>query len=183
MMQDHGEHARAWAIETILACRIDDRANLLKAVFDLCRNAKLGDDQILYPLLDHPDADIVASTLHGLFEVFQHKAQLKSAICALANGDPRDSWEMPIQTMAVNCLGKLAVSDPESFRYLLQIAENRDFAEVPHKRAWQCLAELANAEWRSTDSEDMIMDPDSEASESIRCRIRAAIAERRSRQD
>ncbi len=166
---------RQQAIEVITDFRNQNRSDLLKAIFDLRHDAHIGDKPVLYPLLEHSDDGVVASALYSLFEVYNERSELLPLIKKLAWGDRRDCGEMPIQSMAISILSRLARSDPQVIKQLREIAEEPSIAECPRKNAWQSLADLYGVEWTRNDSSEMIMDPESVASEAIRNRIRDAM--------
>jgi hypothetical protein len=166
---------RQQAIETITDYRNQNRSDLLKAIFDLRHDARSDDKSLLYPLLEHSDDGVVASALYSLFEVYNEKSELLPLIQKLAWGDSRDCGEMPIQSMAILILSRLAKSNPQIIDQLREIAEDLSIGECPRKDAWQALAGLYGVEWFRSNSTEMIMHPESEASEAIRKRIRVAM--------
>jgi hypothetical protein len=166
---------RQQAIETITNYRNQNRSDLLKAIFDLRHDARNDDKSLLYPLLEHSDDGVVASALYSLFEVYNEKSELLPLIKKLAWGDSRDCGEMPIQSMAISILARLAKSDLPIIDQLRAIAEDHGTGECPRTDAWRSLAGLYGVEWPRSNSTEMIMDPESEASEAIRRRIRAAM--------
>ena len=147
------------------------------AVIDLRRNAESGDERILRPFLSHPDPMVVGATLYTLFEVHNQRDVLRPMVERFAGGDPRDDTEMPIQTMAISLLSMFGNRDAPAIARLLEIAENRETADAPRKRAWQKLAELFNIDWSRSDTDEILRCPESDASEQIRSRIRKAIRE------
>lgn len=150
--------------------------DLHNAILDLRRNPTRGDESLLYRLLDHEDAMVVSATLFALCEVYGQREQLKNVICQLAAGDERDSFEMPIQTTAISQLATLARKDQQALQQLVAIAENPKVSETPRKRAWHYLAELHGIPWTREDGDEMLISPESIASETIRNRIRTGIA-------
>jgi hypothetical protein len=163
---------RQQSLEVLKDYKRRNRSEMLKAVFDLRHNAKNGDEAILFPLLEHPDDGVVASTLYSLFEIYGQQVELEPMIRRLAWGDNRDCGEMPIQSMAISLLSKIGRSDYIAQEQLKQIAEDVSASDVPRKLAWQCLAELHGVEWLPQYSEEMIMSPESDESERIRESIR-----------
>ena len=166
---------RQQALATINDQQNRNRSDLLKAVFDLRHDARKEDKTLLYPLLEHADDGVVASTVYSLFEVYDEKTELLPLIRRLAWGDERDRGEMPIQFMAISILSRLAKSDPEIISQLREIAEDPRVSECPRTSAWQALADLYGLEWDRSYASEMIMDPESEVSEAIRRKIRNAM--------
>jgi hypothetical protein len=152
-----------------------DRAELLKALYDIRYNTGDGDEALVYPLLDHPDDGVVASVLFTLWHSYDVRGDIAPTIRRLAWGDDRDQMDMPIQTMAITLLSEIAKSDSAALAELRAIAEDASTSDIPRKRAWQCLAELFGVEWLSGYSEEMIMTPDGTKSEEIREIVRRAI--------
>ncbi|GIW99521.1 MAG: hypothetical protein KatS3mg111_2854 [Pirellulaceae bacterium] len=144
------------------------------AVLDVRRRPEPGDEKLLLPLLEHADAMVVAAVLYSLTHVYGTVEQYRDLIMKLAQGDPRDCMEMPIQSSAISDLAELAQHDREALDLLRRIAEDSGTAEVPRQRAWFCLAGLFNVPWSKEDSEAMIWDPDSQRSEQAKARVREA---------
>lgn len=151
------------------------KAELLKALYDIRYNTGDGDEAIVYPLLDHPDDGVVASTLFTLWHSYDVRADIESTIRRLAWGDDRDQMDMPIQTMAITLLSEIAKSDSAALAELRAIAEDTATRDIPRTQAWHRLAEHFGIEWLSDYSEEMIMTPESEKSEEIREIVRQAI--------
>lgn len=152
-----------------------DRADLLKALYDIRYNTGDGDEAVLYPLLDHPDDGVVASALFTLWHSYDVRAEMSPTIRRLAWGDDRDQMDMPIQTMAITLLSEIAKSDSAALAELTAIAEDTKTSDIPRNRAWHCLADHFGVEWLSDYSDEMIMTPESDKSEEIRQIIRRAI--------
>lgn len=166
---------RQQAIATITDYRNQNRSDLLKAIFDLRHDARSDDKSVLYPLLEYSDDGIVASALYSLFEVYNERSELLPLIQKLAWGDDRDCGEMPIQSMAISILSRLAKADSQFISQIWEIAEDPSISECSRERAWQELADIFGVEWNPSNTAEMIMDPESEASEAIRKQIRDAM--------
>jgi hypothetical protein len=153
----------------------ESHTSIHNAIVDLRRNALKGDERYLYTFLNYDDAMVVAATLYTLFEIHNQKVELRDLIEKLAVGDVRDDMEMPIQSMAISLLSRYGIKDTAAIALLLEIAESQHIAEVPRKNAWQKLAEIYNVDWSRQDADNMILYPESDASEQIRKRIKNAM--------
>jgi hypothetical protein len=172
----NSENLHQRALGVIRQHKRHDRADLLKAIFDVRHDAMPGDETLLYRLLDESGDDgVVASALDALFEVFGQETRLTPLIQKLAWGDNRDCGEMPIQCLAICLLARCANSSPELLLQIRAIGENQEMAECPRKEAWQQLASVFGVDWFRDWTAEMIMDPTSDKSEQIRIRIRAAM--------
>lgn len=152
-----------------------DREKLFEALYSIRQGMQASDVGILRRLLDHDDADIVASTLSTLWYAYGVTSELMPFILAKVWGDDRDCMEMPIQTQAIVLLGEVARHDKTSFDKLVAVAENVTASDIPRKRAWQSLAGIIGFAWQPEYSQEMILTPNSEQSERIREQIRSAI--------
>jgi len=123
-----------------------DRAELLKALYDIRYNTGDGDEAVLYPLLDHPDDGVAASALFTLWHSYDVRADIAPTIRRLAWGDERDQMDMPIQTMAINLLSAIAKSDSSALEELRAIAEDFTTSDIPRTTAWERLAEQFGVE-------------------------------------
>jgi hypothetical protein len=147
-----------------------------EALFKLHHDPSPGDEELIYPLLEHKDPYVAKQALYALFEVYEHRKELRDIIFRLSLGDCRDECEMPLQCQAIYLLSELAASgDREAYERLWEIAEDPSMHESPRTRAWHELAKLHAVEWSDRDLEELIDDPFGEASEAIRHRIREAI--------
>lgn len=145
------------------------------AVIDLRRNAEKGDEKILYPFLDHPDAMVVAATLYTLFDVHSMKHQLRGLVEKLVGGDPRDDMAMPIQTTAISLLARFGREDASAVNMIALIAEQEMKNDAVDACAWKELAEMHGLEWLGKYTDELMMNPDSVESEEIRNRVRNAM--------
>jgi len=149
------------------------------AIIDLRRNDEIGDEKILRPFMNHYDSMVVAATLYTLFKVQDQRDALRPLIERIVtNGDEReyDDMDHPIQCTAITLLADFGKHDSAAVASILEIAENHITPETPRKRAWQKLAELYGMEWPLHATEEMILRPESEASEGIRSDVRHAMA-------
>lgn len=151
------------------------RGDVLKALHDLRYNTGDGDEVILNQLMEHEDDGVVASVIFTLWHAYGQRKLLEPQIQQLAWGDVRDSGEMPIQSMAITLLAEMAKTDSAAHEELKQIAEDQTTADVPRKNAWQFLAEMHGVDWSRDYSNEMIMSPESDTSESIRQQVRMAM--------
>lgn len=149
--------------------------DVYKAVLDLRFDARHGDEALLYPLLNHDDEMVVAAALCSLIAVYDKQGELKRILFKFAEGDPRDTTEMPIQCAAIRFLADIAKTDQEAYRKIQQVAENVDTTEVPMARAWSVLAKLHGLKWEDKYSDIMIEDPNSEKSKELKKWVREAI--------
>jgi hypothetical protein len=170
------QSVRKGALEILQQPEGKARSKLLKAIFDLRHNGVSGDESILFPLLNHEDDGVVASTLYSLWEVYGRADELVSLVRDLAWGDDRDTGEMPIQCMAISLLSRLAKDDFEVRIQLQEIAEDSEIALIPCMRAWEALAESYGAPWQHDYADELVLRPDSEASEAIRSQIRQLVS-------
>ena len=173
------EAVRERAIEILHSPSMHPDLEVYKAVIDLRRNPKRGDESLLTPLLYHHDAMVVAATLYALTHIYGNVEEYRDLIMELARGDPRDYMEMPLQSEAIECLAELAeAGDREALTLLWRLAESKSTSECPRARAWYCLARLAGDNWSFDEydkySEVMIMCPESEEAEQIRHEVREA---------
>lgn len=156
-----------------------DPSEVFEALFKLHHDPMPGDEELIYPLLQHEDPWLVAQALYALCEVYDHRQELRDLIFQWSLGDPRDLMEMPLQCGAINRLADLAADgDREAYERLWEIAEDVRMAAVARERAWAKLAQLHDVEWSDRDLEEMIDNPFSEASERIRERIRKEIRQK-----
>lgn len=172
------QNVRRAALAVLEDHRKRSNASIHNAIVDLRRNAKLGDEKILEPFLDHSDPMVVAATLYTLFEVHDQKKKLRPLLERLASEiDVREEDELdhPIQCMSIALIGSLGVSDSAAMKFIVAVAEDRSVPAVPRKRAWQVLAENCGVDWPSSASEEMIFNPESQESEQLRDKIRKAI--------
>ena len=173
------EAVRERAIEILHSPSMHPDLEVYKAVIDLRRNPKRGDESLLTPLLYHHDAMVVAATLYALTHIYGSVEDYRDLVMDLARGDPRDYMEMPLQSEAIECLAELAgAGDQKALTLLWRLAESKSTSECPRARAWHCLARLAGDNW-SFDEEDryldaMILYPESEEAEQIRQKVREA---------
>ncbi len=176
-----------WKLTMITSSNVRDRAvgilqqvsqhsrlEVYCAVVDLRRNPESGDERLLIPLLDYDDEMTVAATLFALTHVYGTPEAYRDLVFRFADGDPRDTGEMPIQTAAIERLKSLATNDREALNKVWELAENSAVAECPRACAGRCLSKLVDVQWRREYTEAMIWDPESQESEKIRERIRAA---------
>lgn len=166
---------RREAVTILKNYRIYDRDKIIKAIFDVSHNPKHEDESLLLALLEHSDCGIVAYALYYLFEIYDQKEKLLPLVQQFALGDERDSFEMPIQSQAIFLLSGQANSDPKIVSLLTMIAEDPSMSECPRAEAWRALADIHGLEWIRSYREEMVQDPDSEASEAIRANIRKTI--------
>jgi len=173
------EAVRQQAIEILHTPSLHPDIEVYKAVIDLRRNPKKGDESLLTPLLYHHDAMVVAATLYALTHIYGNIEDYRDLIMQLAQGDSRDYMAMPLQTQAIECLAELAgAGDQEALNLLWQLAESTSTSECPRTCAWHCLARLAGDNW-TFDEQDryfdaMILYPESEEAEQIRQKVREA---------
>lgn len=166
---------RAEIVRVLKEAAYHDRAAILKALYDIRYNTGDGDEEILFPLFDHPDAGVVASALFTLWHSYDVRSTLEPMIRRFAQGDDRDEMDMLIQTMAIALLAEIAKSDSMALEQLKSLAEDIKTHYMPRLEAWQCLAEHYGVEWLSDFTEEMIMRPESEECEEIREKIRRAM--------
>ena len=163
------------AIEVLSSAKLHSPLGVYKAVLDLRRNEpQPSDEKLLLPLLDYDDDMVVAAVLYSLVKVHGTPQTRRDLIMKFKDGDPRDTGQMPIQTLAIEMLAELAVCEEDAVEHLWGIAENREILECPRARAWECLARLAKLDWEEHYTKAMVWDPESANSERIRCRIRMA---------
>ena len=173
------EAVRQRAIEVIKNRGHYTATELYKAVFDLYHNPKYGDEDLLYPLLEHEDNWVAAGALYALCEVYGHRNQLRHLIFRLAHGDPRDVGDNQLQFQALCLLGSLAKEgDQDACDELWAVAENPTVNEFGREEAWYQLAALHGVQWNDGWTEEMIGNPVGEASEHIRQQIRREIERR-----
>ncbi len=146
------------------------------AVIDLRRNAIVGDERVLYAFLEHHDAMVVSATLYTLFEVHSQQQKLRELVEEMAGGDPRDDMAMPIQTTAITLLARFGKDDAPALKRIVEIAERKEKNESADACAWLELSTMHGVEWSGKYTDELMMNPESEASEQIRNRIRGAIA-------
>ncbi len=144
------------------------------AVLDVRRNPRPEDKPLLEPLLEHDDPMVVAATLYALTHVYDTVEDFRDLVMKLAQGDPRDDGEMPLQTEAIQDLADLASRDPDALELLWQIAEDAGTDECARESTWFRIAHLFDIEWKREYSEALIWDPDGPKSKEIMSRIRAA---------
>lgn len=82
---------------------------------------------------------------------------------------------MSIQSMAIDILKEIASTDADALEELREIAEDGNVCEVPHVRAWRALAAIHGVAWSRRWSEEFILRPDSDVSQSIRDSMRKAM--------
>jgi hypothetical protein len=156
-------------------------ATVHNSIIDLRRNGEAGDERLLRKYLDYPDAMVVSAVLYAFIHVYESVPDLKELLLRFADGDSRDNGEMPIQTQAIEGLALYAREDTAALSKLLEVAANSDTADVPRASAWECLAHLFGVPWKGRYLREMIWDPESEKSISIRKEVMAAV-EARNRQ-
>lgn len=149
-----------------------DRAELLKALYDIRYNTGKGDDAIIVPLLSHVDDGVVASAMFTLWHSYNARSLIEPLARKLSLGDERDRMDMPIQSMAITLLSELAGTDASARAQLLSIAEDENVNDSPRTCAWERLAYISAAPWKSEYTEELIMSPMSETSNCIRNGVR-----------
>lgn len=150
------------------------------AIVDLRHNAASGDEELLQSYLDFPDDMVVSATLFAMIHVYRHVPSLLELLLQFAEGDSRDSGEMPIQTQAIEGLALYAPDDHRALAKLLSVARSKATPEAPRARAWKCLADLFGVPWKSEYTYNMIWDPESESSQAIRDTVITAVENRKS---
>jgi len=148
------------------------------AVLDVRRNPRPEDKALLEPLLEHEDPMVVAATLYALTHVYGTVEEYRDLIMKLAQGDPRDDGEMPLQREAIEDLADLASRDSDALELLWQIAEEPGKSEFAREIAWFCLAHHYGVEWQRSYSEALIWDPEGPKSREIQVLIRTAASGR-----
>lgn len=148
------------------------------AVVDLRRNGKSGDEPLLQQALDFPDEMVASAALFALIHVYESPPDILDILMRCADGDSRDTGEMPIQTQAVEGLAVHGRRNPTAVAKLIKVAKCESTPEAPRARAWKCLAELFGVPWVREYSDAMIWDPQSVKSEAIRELVLESIAER-----
>ena len=171
------EQVRQRAIEILRNPRAYSDIEVHNAVIDLRRNPKRGDEELLAPLLEHHDPMVAAAALYALTRIYGRVEDYRDLIMKLAQGDPRDCMEMPLQSTAIERLTDLVqAGDQEALHLLWEIAENPLTDVCAQLTAWACLARLAGDEWSFSkfdrNSEIMIQNPYSEEAEQIRHEVR-----------
>lgn len=149
--------------------------DVYKAIVDLRRHGKSGDERLLVEFLEFPDEMVVAATLYSFLHVYKPPRDLLDRLIQFAGGDSRDTGEMPIQSQAIEGILMYAREESEALCTLIQVADNDSTAEAPRARAWQCLAESFGVPWDKEYIEVMILDPESEQSQTIREMVSNAI--------
>ncbi|GAB6188005.1 hypothetical protein [Thermopirellula anaerolimosa] len=173
------DSVRQRAIEVIRNRDQYTATELYKAVFDLYHNPKYGDEELLYPLLDHKDNWVAAGALYALCEVYGHRNQLRRLIFRVADGDPRDEGDNQLQFQALCLLGSLAKDgDQNACEKLWAVAEDPAANEFGRREAWYQLATLHGIEWQGWWTDEMVLRPFSGATEQIRQQIRQEILRR-----
>jgi hypothetical protein len=115
-----------------------------------------GDEEYLYPLLDHQDSYIVKEALYALAMVYGHLREMRNLVFQYSYPDQRDQMEMPLQCQAIQLLSELAAQgDEEAYGRLWEIAEDTNQANAPRVTAWEQLAELHAIIWPRCFSEVM----------------------------
>lgn len=173
------DSVRQRAIEVIRNRDQYTPTEVYKAVFDLYHNSEYGDEELLYPLLEHEDNWVAAGALYGLFEVYGCRKELRDLVLRLADGDPRDVGDNQLQFTALLLLADLAQrGDQQAYEKLWAVAENPAVNEFGREQAWYRLAALHGIDWQEGWTEEMVLRPLSEVTEQIRQQIRQEILRR-----
>ncbi|MCA9233434.1 MAG: hypothetical protein KDA57_22530 [Planctomycetales bacterium] len=171
----NSNHVRQRALRLLLDHEHEPPSVIHNAIIDMRRNAERGDENVLYQLLDHYDPMVVAATLYTLCEVHDQRATLRSVLEGLVvNGDTREIEDLdkPIQCMAINLLALSGKRDGVAVAKIIQVAEDRHAADTARACAWERLAQLFGAEWPRDATEELMLRPESDASDRIRTCIR-----------
>ena len=169
---------RQRAIQLLHAHEHESPTAIHNAIIDMRRNAERDDEKVLSQFLDHYDPMVVAATLHTLCEVHDQRAALRSLLERLvAKGDSRESEDVdrPIQCMAIALLALFGSGDQIAVGKIVQLAENRHAADTSRACAWERLAQLFDAEWPRDAAEELMLRPESDASDHIRNCIRKKV--------
>lgn len=154
-------------------------SDLYKAVFDLYHNSKEGDEELLYPLIEHEDNWVAAGALYGLFEVYGYSKELRRLVLRLADGDSRDVGDHQLQFTALSLLVKLAKEgDREAEDKLWEVAYNSNMPSSVTCEAWYRVAEVHGIEWKQGWTEQLVDDSFGQAANEIREHIQQEILRR-----
>ena len=156
-------------------------SSIHNAIVDVRRSAKPGDEALLGRFLDHSNEMVVSATLFALIHVYKPEPGRLSLLLHYAEGDHRDTGEMPIQTQAIEGLCLFSRTNPEALSKLMTVAKNAATTEAPRARAWKCLAELFGVPWERAFTTGMIDDPDAPPLPRLEDAILAAIDARQCR--
>ena len=146
MTTHRGDPRRQRLIDTLARWRENGDGEVYRAVLDLYRDPRRGDDRYVLPLLAHHDPMVVASALHACAKVYGRWSTVEDVVYLIADGDPRDEGELPLQGMAIRLIGACG-TDPRASRSLLSIAENERQPDGVFVDAWMALADRHGIEF------------------------------------
>ena len=168
---------------------------VVSAVQGLVRVANIGDEKLLFTLLDDKNKSIAAAALSALSIHYPEFPNLNDRIVEFASMSPQDDDESDLQLRAIFALERLAASNVFMLKKLIQIAENyKDlsclsgdysdltylpinyFANAGNFIAWEALAKLCNEKIRQEEKDELTGNPHSERSERIRDHIRKSLS-------
>lgn len=166
---------------------------VVSAVQGLVRVAEIGDEEILFALLDDKDKSVAGVALSVLSIHYPELPRLNDRIVEFASTYPHDGEEDDLHTRAIIALERMAKTDHLMFKKMIEIAENyselqnpsndySDPASIPSEAlnmnafVWEALARLCDDKIRGVEHTELTWNPHSLLSEKIRDRIREKYA-------